>query len=860
MALVALWILFSAWLCAVGWILSALNALNGPGYLVALAVTMAGAWIFNKSWWPAGGRRWPNWRKLGRRFRRPAPLMILVIALLGLAGGLESAPENGDSNAYRVPRVLQWLSQAGWHWIRTEDARENVAGCAYAWFFAPLLLLTHNARWIFLPNLITYFLLPGQLFNFFRRLKIESRVAWWWTWLLAAGWCYTLQACSTNDDSLASVYALAALAYALRAREENSFGGLWLSLLAAALMTAVKPTNLPLLLPCFIAAYPSWRLLLTRPLASAGLIVFGVLASFLPLAILCWRHTGSWKGYQLESGPAHWWHYGPTQELASPFWGFLGNTFCLTAQNLLPPFFPWASAWNQAMQFFLQTSFGAHFASFEKFGRLSRSVSPTSAGLGLHIVFMVLVTVIFLIIVRRSRATICPVARPAIYRWLQWTPWLALVPFMAKVGSYQNARFLSEPVELTILMPCLNEAETLARCIEKARLGIQRAGVRGEIIIADNGSTDGSQAIAEKLGARVVPVKEKGYGSALRGGIAAAPANGFSWATPTTATIFPRRTGSSKNFRKALNSSWAAGCPLAAAPSCPARCRGKTAGSAIPVLSFIGRLFFKCPAHDFHCGLRGFTRAAFEKMDLQTTGMEFASEMVIKATLKKLKIAEVPVTLHPDGRSRPPHLKPWRDGWRHLRFMLLFSPRWLFLAPGIFLSRSARHFAAALSLKTSKLAASRLNVGTLIRGVHDRHRRLPTRRVRVFHQGVCHRRGAAARRPEIHPRLQIFHAGKRHPARPRRAAGGNCFARAAVWIWQQAHYGVCSRRKNLRRLIPAVTLVVLGIQAIFSSFFMSALGLKTTERTEAVFTPHFRLVLHQRFQLGLNNLFVFEKI
>lgn len=452
MALVALWILFSAWLCAVGWILSALNALNGPGYLVALAVTMAGAWIFNKSWWPAGGRRWPNWRKLGRRFRRPAPLMILVIALLGLAGGLESAPENGDSNAYRVPRVLQWLSQAGWHWIRTEDARENVAGCAYAWFFAPLLLLTHNARWIFLPNLITYFLLPGQLFNFFRRLKIESRVAWWWTWLLAAGWCYTLQACSTNDDSLASVYALAALAYALRAREENSFGGLWLSLLAAALMTAVKPTNLPLLLPCFIAAYPSWRLLLTRPLASAGLIVFGVLASFLPLAILCWRHTGSWKGYQLESGPAHWWHYGPTQELASPFWGFLGNTFCLTAQNLLPPFFPWASAWNQAMQFFLQTSFGAHFASFEKFGRLSRSVSPTSAGLGLHIVFMVLVTVIFLIIVRRSRATICPVARPAIYRWLQWTPWLALVPFMAKVGSYQNARFLAPYYPLLLLV------------------------------------------------------------------------------------------------------------------------------------------------------------------------------------------------------------------------------------------------------------------------------------------------------------------------------------------------------------------------------------------------------------------------
>ena len=440
MVLAIIWILLSAWLSATGWILSALHELNGPGYLLALAVTAAGGLAFKQHWWPAGGFRLPPWRKFLRRFWRPAPLIILAVAALSLAAGLRETPENGDTNAYRIPRVLHWLSASGWHWIRTEDSRQNITGCGYEWLFTPLVLLTHNVRWIFLPNLIAYCLLPGLLFSFFHQLKMESRVAWWWTWLLASGWCYTMQACSTNNDSMAVVYALAALTFALRARAEKKFAWLWLSLLAAAVMSAVKPTNLPLLLPCFVAACPSWRLLLTRPLASAALAAFGALASFLPMALLNWQHTGSWKGYLPVSGPVIWWHWGPGDEPSSPFWGIIGNTFYLVVQNLLPPFFPWARAWNEAMHHFLQTPFGAHFTSFESFGRLNRSVSPVSAGIGLNVVIVMLVSIFSLL---KFRGTVLPLTRPAIYGWLRWTPWLALLLFMAKVGACQSARYLA---------------------------------------------------------------------------------------------------------------------------------------------------------------------------------------------------------------------------------------------------------------------------------------------------------------------------------------------------------------------------------------------------------------------------------
>lgn len=234
-------------------------------------------------------------------------------------------------------------------------------------------------------------------------------------------------------------------------------------------------------------------------------------------------------------------------------------------------------------------------------------------------------------------------------------------------------------MQLTILMPCLNEAETLEVCISKAKSWIAQSGIESEIVIADNGSTDGSQAIAESLGARVISVPQRGYGSALFHGSLAAKGKWIIMGDSDDSYNFGRLDFFVEKLKEGydlvMGNRFLGGIEKGAMPW-----KNRYIGN--PVLSWIGRLLFNCPAKDFHCGLRGYTKEAFLEMDLRTTGMEFASEMVIKANLMKMKIAEVPTTLSPDGRSRPPHLRPFRDGWRHLRFMFLFSPRWLFLVPG----------------------------------------------------------------------------------------------------------------------------------------------------------------------------------
>ena len=237
-----------------------------------------------------------------------------------------------------------------------------------------------------------------------------------------------------------------------------------------------------------------------------------------------------------------------------------------------------------------------------------------------------------------------------------------------------------EEVELSIVMPCLNEAETLAICITKARSYLDRAGIVGEIVVADNGSNDGSQELAAANGARVVDVKERGYGAALSGAILAARGKFVVMGDADDSYDFSRLdpfvSKLREGFELVMGNRFRGGIAPGAMPPLH-RYLGN------PVLSGIGRLFFTTSIRDFHCGLRGFNRRAIEGLQLRTTGMEFASEMVVKASLADLRIAEVPTTLSPDGRSRPPHLRSWRDGWRHLRFLLLYAPRSLFLFPGI---------------------------------------------------------------------------------------------------------------------------------------------------------------------------------
>jgi hypothetical protein len=379
-------------------------------------------------------------------------------------------------------------------------------------------------------------------------------------------------------------------------------------------------------------------------------------------------------------------------------------------------------------------------------------------------------------------------------------------------------------------MPCLNEAETLEACIAKAKAGLEKAGVPGEIIIADNGSTDGSIEIAERLGARVANVAEKGYGSALRGGIAAARGEWIIMGDADDSYDFSDIGGFLAKLREGKVLVMGCRLPSGGGRVMPGAMPWKNRWIGNPSLSFIGRLFFRTPIHDFHCGLRGFTKAAYEALELKTTGMEFASEMVLKATLKGLPIAEVPITLHPDGRSRPPHLRAWRDGWRHLRFMLIYSPRWLFLIPGIVLGAIGTAATLFLCWKRLEAFGVAFSVGTQLVGAMSMITGLQLVSLACFTKVFGIAEGLL---PEDRRFAQVFRfltLERGLVAGLVVLLGGLGLLLRAFWLWKAADFGPLSMGDNLSLLIPAVTAIILGVQVISSSFFMSVLGLKTGQR------------------------------
>jgi hypothetical protein len=379
-----------------------------------------------------------------------------------------------------------------------------------------------------------------------------------------------------------------------------------------------------------------------------------------------------------------------------------------------------------------------------------------------------------------------------------------------------------EPVEVSVVMPCLNEAETLAVCIRKAKSLFARHGIRGEVVVADNGSTDGSQQIALAEGARVVAAAEKGYGSALRAGIAGANGSlvimGDADDSYDFSAAFPLVAKLREGYDLVMGNRFAGGVLPGAMPPLH-RYLGN------PVLSGIGRLFFKSPVADFHCGLRGFTKAAVERMDLRTTGMEFASEMVVKASLLQLRIAEVPVQLAPDGRSRPPHLRSWRDGWRHLRFLLLYSPRWLFLYPGTLLMVAGLALGLWLVPAPRSLGPLGLDVHTLLYAAAA---------VLIGYQAVLFAffskvfAVGAGLMPEDSRLTRLgglvrLEAGLVVGALL--VAGGLAGSLLAVRIWGSTSFGPLSPSEVLRLVIPSVTAMILGFETILGSFFLSVLAL-----------------------------------
>jgi glycosyltransferase involved in cell wall biosynthesis len=379
--------------------------------------------------------------------------------------------------------------------------------------------------------------------------------------------------------------------------------------------------------------------------------------------------------------------------------------------------------------------------------------------------------------------------------------------------------------EATIIMPCLNEAETLADCIAAAQCGLAAAGVQGEILIADNGSTDGSQEIARQLGARVVDVPEKGYGHALRHGMEAAQGKYLIMGDSDRSYDF----GEIKPFIEKLRAGadLVMGCrmPAGGGKIDPGAMPWKHRWIGNPVLTFVGRLLFRCPAHDFHCGLRALTKQAFEKMDLRTTGMEFASEMVIKASLRGLRIEEVPITLHKDGRSRPPHLRSWRDGWRHLRFMLLFSPRWLLLYPGVLLFLLGAVFFVRLMFAPITLGGIHFDLNTLdISGfvvLFGYQMILLACFVRIF----AYTRGFLPPNHFLSHAFGFFTLEKGLLAGLAAMLGGIALIGITLADWASSGFGNLDPLASTRPVIAGRTLISIGLQTLLFSLVFSYLGL-----------------------------------
>jgi len=381
----------------------------------------------------------------------------------------------------------------------------------------------------------------------------------------------------------------------------------------------------------------------------------------------------------------------------------------------------------------------------------------------------------------------------------------------------------SETVEVSVVMPCLNEAQTLANCIGKAERALRDANISGEIIVADNGSSDGSIEIAHQMGARVVHVLAKGYGSALMGGIAAASGKYVVMGDADDSYDFghiPRFVAQLRQGADVvMGNRFRGGIQKDAMPALH-RYFGN------PLLTRIGRLFFHSPVGDFYCGLRGFRKDAFERMGLRTTGMEFATEMVVKATLLRLRVTEVPTTLSPDGRNRPPHLRTWRDGWRTLRFFMLYSPRWLFLYPGVALMLAGFVLGLWLLPEPRTVGSVTFDVHTLVYAAAFVLLGFQAMAFAVFTKVFAISEGLLPADPTLDRLFRYVTLEVGILAGIVLTVAGLATSAYAVEAWGSQHFGALDYSHTMRLVIPGALLLILGAQTIFASFFMSVLGLR----------------------------------
>jgi glycosyltransferase involved in cell wall biosynthesis len=393
---------------------------------------------------------------------------------------------------------------------------------------------------------------------------------------------------------------------------------------------------------------------------------------------------------------------------------------------------------------------------------------------------------------------------------------------VARSTETETATETEQVCGLSVVLPCLNEAETLAACVTKAQSSMNDLGIDGEVVVADNGSTDGSQDIARGLGARVVDVPVRGYGSALLGGITAARSEFVVMADADNSydlsQLAPFVDALRGGADLVMGNRFLGGIERGAMPRL-----NRYLGN--PVLTKVGRLLFRSPSGDFHCGMRAFRRSSILSLGLRTAGMEFASEMVVRATLAKLDIVEVPVTLSPDGRTRAPHLKPWRDGWRHLRFLLLYSPRWLFLYPGIALMVLGTGLGIALLPGALHIGSVGLDVNAFVYCAVA---------VIIGFQAVAFSmfaRAFAATEGLLPPSKNMERVFRVVTLEVGLVVGLVLFLAGlglsiyTVAFWSGRSFGALSTSSTIRLVVPAATLMILGLETVLASFFLSILGI-----------------------------------
>jgi glycosyltransferase involved in cell wall biosynthesis len=393
---------------------------------------------------------------------------------------------------------------------------------------------------------------------------------------------------------------------------------------------------------------------------------------------------------------------------------------------------------------------------------------------------------------------------------------------VARSTETETATETEQVCGLSVVLPCLNEAETLAACVTKAQSSMNDLGIDGEVVVADNGSTDGSQDIARGLGARVVDVPVRGYGSALLGGITAARSEFVVMADADNSydlsQLAPFVDALRGGADLVMGNRFLGGIERGAMPRL-----NRYLGN--PVLTKVGRLLFRSPSGDFHCGMRAFRRSSILSLGLRTGGMEFASEMVVRATLAKLDIVEVPVTLSPDGRTRAPHLKPWRDGWRHLRFLLLYSPRWLFLYPGIALMVLGTGLGIALLPGALHIGSVGLDVNAFVYCAVA---------VIIGFQAVTFSmfaRAFAATEGLLPPSKNMERVFRVVTLEVGLVVGLLLFLAGlglsiyTVAFWSGRSFGALSTSSTIRLVVPAATFMILGLETVLASFFLSILGI-----------------------------------